>query len=310
MKKTFAVCFTFFMSLLLVLSGSTSANASPKAKVKGYTIYKTKIKKITENKYHDWVIKGTTKAPNKAKIIATPNNRSNLNYGETAAESKSGAAWAKVKNNKFTAVVSPVSISNTVNEKSGQKIKAQIFAIKNYKKKWTKPSISKKVVKKAKNNFSPVTLTISASQAKYDNNLGKDSSSSATSNGSSSENEIGAADNTVYGKLTDKVKKMASGSYSDKELDYVTYGAPDKIIDTVKLDFRQVPLDPNVDQESIDEHITDFMEDDARKVQTIDADKMIYQSDKISKKYVVELTRNSNGEVTMIIILRGDVNGY
>lgn len=103
---------------------------------------------------------------------------------------------------------------------------------------------------------------------------------------------------------------MPSGSYQDKELDYVVYGAPDKVISTAKLDFRQVPLDPDLDQEDINEHISDFMEDDAKKIQTIDSDTLIYQSNKINKKYVVKLTHNSDGEITMIRILRGDINGY
>lgn len=210
MKKSHTIWFTAFASLLLALSVTTGANAKSKVKVKGYTLYKTKITKISENEYHDWVVKGTTKAPNKTKIMATPISRKNLNYGETSAESKKGASWAKVKNHKFTAAISPVSTTATVKEHPGQKTKTQIFAIKNYHKKWTNASVPKKVVKKVKSNFTPINLVLSESQANYDNNLGKKSSDSSSS---TSSHESTAT------KFENKLNKLNKGSAQSAEYD-------------------------------------------------------------------------------------------
>lgn len=115
--------------------------------------------------------------------------------------------------------------------------------------------------------------------------------------------------NNVYGKLTHKTKKTAGGLRRDKSMTYVYYGTgTHKTINIVKENFKNLPLNDKLDSEVINEHISDFMEKDATKVGT-DADgKIIYSSSKINKKYLVEFTRNNNGDITRITIFRGDLN--
>lgn len=125
---------------------------------------------------------------------------------------------------------------------------------------------------------------------------------------SASKKYIGSKNN-VYGKLTNKTKKQTGGLRKDKTLTYVSYGVdPDKTIDVVKEDFRDLPLDTNLDKESLDEHITDFMEKDAVQTSTTNDGDLIYSSSKIGKSYLVKLTKNTNGEITWIRIFRGDRN--
>ncbi|WP_137597405.1 hypothetical protein [Paucilactobacillus kaifaensis] len=113
--------------------------------------------------------------------------------------------------------------------------------------------------------------------------------------------------NNVYGHLTSKTKKSGI-LYKDKDLTYVKYAVgKHKVINVVKEDFRNMPLDPNLDQESISEHIADFMEKDAVKVGSENGND-IYHSNKINKDYRVEEQKNSKGEITFIIISRQDVN--
>lgn len=113
--------------------------------------------------------------------------------------------------------------------------------------------------------------------------------------------------NRVYGHLTNKTKKSGT-LYKDKDLTYVKYAVgKHKAINVVKEDFRNMPLDPSLDQEAISEHVSDFMEKDAVKVNTENGNE-IYHSNKINKDYRVEEQKNSKGEITLLIISRQDVN--
>ena len=115
--------------------------------------------------------------------------------------------------------------------------------------------------------------------------------------------------NNVYGKLTHKVKKLPGGLYKDKSMSYVYYGKDsDKTINVVKEDFRKLPLNDQLDSESISEHTTDFMENDAVQSGKDENGNLIYSSAKIGKKYLVKYTRNTNGDISRITIFRGDLN--
>lgn len=181
------------LAFIMLLGGcSSGASSSTVQKVGSHKIYTTKVNKIKENETHDWVLSGTTKAPNGAKIIVTPSDSDSINYGEVAAESTALASWAKVKNGKFTVIVDPLVLT-AEKEKAGKKIKAEVFAISNYNKSWTSSSVSKKIVSAAKKNSKSISLTISSKQEKYYKSLNSKSSSdssdsSSVSSSSSSSN--------------------------------------------------------------------------------------------------------------------------
>ncbi|MFT9412157.1 hypothetical protein [Liquorilactobacillus hordei] len=174
------------LSFIMLLGGCSSGAASSTVKKVGsHKIYTTKVNKIKENETHDWVLSGTTKAPNGTKIIVTPSDSDSINYGEVAAESTAGASWAKVKNGKFTVVVNPLVLT-VDKEKAGKKIKAEVFAISNYNKSWTSSSVSKKIVSAAKKNSKAISLTISSKQEKYYKSLNSESSSDSSDSSSTS----------------------------------------------------------------------------------------------------------------------------
>lgn len=184
MKKGFIL--GSILAFIMLLGGCSSGTASSTVKeVGGHKIYTTKVNKVKENDTHDWVLSGTTKAPNGTKIIVTPSDSDSVNYGEVAAESTAGASWAKVKNGKFIVVVDPLVLTID-KEKAGKKIKAEVFAISNYNKSWTSVSVSKKIVSAAKKNSKPVSLTISSKQEKYYKSLNSESSSDSSDSSSAS----------------------------------------------------------------------------------------------------------------------------
>lgn len=170
-------------------TSNTAKNYS--ARVGNYTIYKTKISKITDNGNGNWKISGKTNAPDNSKIIATVSNKNNINYGEISAESIKLASWAKAKGKKFTVIVDSVGITNAEKPKAGNTTKTLIFAIKNYDKSWDKSQVSSKIVKKA-NKFGSVNLTITKKQSKYLAGIksGLNDSSSSIGSYSSSSNSI------------------------------------------------------------------------------------------------------------------------
>lgn len=179
------------VAFLLTSCGESKSNASSGVKVGNQSLYSTKIGKVTEDSNNNWVLSGTSKAPNGAKIIVTPANTESLDYKQVSAESKSLASWAKVENGKFTVLVDPVELIDG-DESQGQTIKTIVFAISNYNKAWTKSQISGKIASTAKKNFNTKVLTVSSKQASYYSSLGKDSSSSSTSSESSSSSSSSA----------------------------------------------------------------------------------------------------------------------
>ncbi|GEK28621.1 hypothetical protein [Furfurilactobacillus siliginis] len=159
----------------------------------------------------------------------------------------------------------------------------------------------------------PSASFISSDESK-DNQYTTASSSSSTSftdNASSATapNHYSGSNNLVYGKLTTDVKSLPGGAFKDKSMTYVTYGVDkDKTIDVVKENFSDLPLDPQLDSDSIDEHIHDFMERDAAKISSPSDNQDIYLSPSINKKYQVDFTKNDDNNITMIIIRREDIN--
>lgn len=130
----------------------------------------------------------------------------------------------------------------------------------------------------------------------------------SVTNGSSSENNSNkGSNNKIYGQLTAKGENLSDGAYKDNNLNYVTYGVnSDMSINVVKEDFSDLPLDPKLDAHAINEHVHDFMEDDASKAPTISDEDSSYYSEIIDKSYQVHFEKNDKGEIINIKIFKQD----
>ncbi|WP_461240478.1 hypothetical protein [Paucilactobacillus sp. N302-9] len=145
-------------------------------------MYATQVTNVSENKDHYWVIEGTTKAPNKSKVMVTATKKSNFNYGSQEGESTAEASFAKVKNGKFRVTADPVNINNASTGKVGQKTPVAVFATTAVKGDWTDSNLPKKWKNE---HFKPIDLTMSQAQADYMNDDDSDSSDNKTKDSSS-----------------------------------------------------------------------------------------------------------------------------
>lgn len=196
MKKFGLFIATTLVALGMVGTSNVSA-AKYVAKYHQSKIYKTKIKKIKSTDDGDWIISGTSKAPNKAKIIVASANNDDYEFVENSASSDGMGTWAKVKHGKFTAHVNGVTYSKDT-AKSGDTAKVKILAITKYKKDQI-DDLPEKLAKKLK-KIKSTTLTYSASQANYLNSLDDSSSDDDTSIDSSSSEESSSetTESTTY----------------------------------------------------------------------------------------------------------------
>lgn len=194
--------------LILIVSvlGLSSKNTTAHAK-SGQTVYKLKISSVKVDDMSNWEIKGTTSAPDGAKLFATYGDETDSDsFGVNAAVSKSTTSWSKVVNGKFTMLVDPLTLHYESNYKSGEKIKAYLFAITKLSGDVSKYSVEPKISSSLKTAISKsikaTSLEMSSSQADYYNKLGNsDSSSSSSSTAESSsvaESSSSSDDPTSY----------------------------------------------------------------------------------------------------------------
>lgn len=151
--------------LTFILSGCGSKVSSGK-----YDIYKVKITKISTNDSGEWVIKGKTKAPNGAKLVAL--NKDDRSFKDENAAQSDDLNWSKVENGNFETYVDGSTLTDKV--KAGTTINVNIFAITNYHKE-RENSIPNNVIKAYEQNFKSTKLTISSSQSKYLKSVDRDS---------------------------------------------------------------------------------------------------------------------------------------
>lgn len=193
--------------LIISLSHGLGNGTAESKKVGNYQIYKVKVTSIKRDSYHNWLVRGTTSAPNGAKIMVTPYDETSLMYGELSSESPTLASWEKVNNGKFAVLADPVGLTNAVNPSAGSRTKVSIFAITNYHKPWTEPSVSKRIVRAA-NSFGYTHLTVDSNMANYIKSLGSkkkshSDSSDSTSSSSSTSNDSTASSSSSVNYRTD-----------------------------------------------------------------------------------------------------------
>lgn len=124
------------LPIILSMVLLTSCGNKYVAKVRNQEIYKTNIKKVSHNDMGDWVLSGTTNAPEDSKVLVTVYDKESDEYGANGSESaKSPATLAIVQDGKFKVNVNPVILTDRVDQKIGGKTKLLVFAVKNYNRK-------------------------------------------------------------------------------------------------------------------------------------------------------------------------------
>lgn len=205
-------------SLFLVACGQQTAKSG------NHTIYDVKPTKVT-TKDDEWIIRGTTDAPDGTKIVAVPSNSvgDDLNGSEKTGYD---LGFPKVKDGKFKISLSVMDASDSTNYKTGKKDKVAIFAVTNYTKKYDH-EVAGNLIDAFNDKFDPTTLKITSSQSKYMKSLDdndesddttSDSSNDATTSSSSSESSSSSVDTTSYQAVTYDQIARTPDDYQDKEV--------------------------------------------------------------------------------------------
>lgn len=250
MKKIVTLLAT--CTLIILLAGCGNKITS-----KNNDIYKVDVTKVTSDD-GDWIIEGTTKAPDGSRIIAT--SPSDMATGENTATTEDDSS-VKVEDGKFTTYIDPIDVMDTDNAKKGKKAKLYLFAVTNYKKK-NDDMIPKRLLKTYKSNFDLIDLSLSSKQAKYFNDLGSDvdkdtdesintesdSSESSSTNQSDDTNSNFEKATKFESQLNTSIEK-SHGAISDVKCDIdpttgeiksVTFVVDDSILDAPDSDIQKV----------------------------------------------------------------------
>lgn len=218
-KKIWILISAVALTVLLITTIIVGFNSDKsKFSVKnGQTIYKVKVTSTKVNDASDWEIKGTTSAPDGAKLFATYGDETNdEEYGVNAASSTSLTSWSTVHNGKFTMIVSPLFLHYEKEYKSGKNISAYLFSITGLSGKLSKystePKISNDLKSAIAKNIKKTNLSLSDSQASYYNSLGKSEESSSSEDSSES----------TSSSSSESSSSSSSSSVSDNASDYQT----------------------------------------------------------------------------------------
>ncbi|WP_225428288.1 Ltp family lipoprotein [Levilactobacillus enshiensis] len=171
---------TAIVALIAVVTFSFKASESnASVNVDGYKLYKTTVTSTKTNESGDWIVKGTTNAPDDAKIIALTAD----NYDSIGSSTTNILDWAKVKNGKFTTAVSAY---NAIDKpyKNGRSAQASIVAIDGYS--GEKDDSLTSGLKTAILDFKKVKLTLDDALVKYCNRLSDDFKDNDDSDGNTS----------------------------------------------------------------------------------------------------------------------------
>ena len=191
-KKFLSLIGMFVVSIALVgcsNSSKSSASKNTEKHVENYKVYDTKVTSVSTYDQSDWLIKGTTEAPDGAKILVTPTSKKAYYYKENAGASKD-VELAKAKNGKFTVVGDGIDLSDSDNQVEGAKTSVNVIAVTGLKKSYEKLDyIPKKILNDFKAKYDSYDLALSAEQANYLNSLDDDDSSSSSTDSSSASSD-------------------------------------------------------------------------------------------------------------------------
>lgn len=158
---------------VLALSVTLTA-CSAGQKAGKYRVYDTKITKVSNYEQGDWIIKGTTEAPDGAKIMITPTKKAAFDYKRNGGYN-TNYSWAKAKDGKFKIIADGIYLPDLDNEDAGDKVKVRIFAVTGLKTSFSKMTrIPKSILKTVKDKFETYDLKITKKQADYFDSLDDD----------------------------------------------------------------------------------------------------------------------------------------
>ena len=275
-NKNFLGILGLLFSIMMLLTACGEDDSSTKA-VTHHTqnIYNVKISKVKSDD-GDFVVSGTTTAPDGSKILA----QGETDKDQNKAEADDDVDYGKVKDHKFTARLTADNLTEK-DIKQDLKIKVKICAVKKYDVDYDDYKITKKVRAALKSKVKTTVLTVDDKIATY---YKKDDSSSDDndSNDSDSSDEDDDSDSDE-----DDLSDEDTNDDSDSEDD-----VDDSDVDDTDDDINDSDLD--TDNEEEDEPEDDADEDssddqsadansDSDKVYTGDSSQII--GDARTKKY-------------------------
>lgn len=190
------ICFIFFFIFLVcgIVSAVTSKSSSASSKntsstYKGLRVYPVKVSKVSVNEDGDLVVKGTSKAPNGAKVLAQSLVADSTDENEASPTDLDNYGYAKIKNGKFNITLDTINLYEDTNLKIGQKVKAKIFAVVGYKVKYDDYKISTNLNKAIKKTEIPVFSYSATKKMCQALNDGSEDDSSSDADNTSETNE-------------------------------------------------------------------------------------------------------------------------
>ncbi|EHN59067.1 hypothetical protein [Oenococcus kitaharae] len=180
---------------------------------KNQTIYRVNVTSSKITRQGDYLLRGTTTAPDGSKIIATPYSRTNKHYTSVASAKNSALkSWATVHGKKFTAFIDSFDVINAKRPWVGYPTKTLVFALADYKKPFKTRKISKQIIGRAR-KYGSINLGVDNRVVQHitklndllqsiikrsHSNSSTDSSSSDDSADSSSTNEAASSSSVTY----------------------------------------------------------------------------------------------------------------
>lgn len=211
MKNKLGCIGVILLILVMLARCSACVQSNLENKVHNDGIYEVEITKVSSED-GDFILKGKTDAPDGSKILA----QGNVDKSENEAESTDYGEYAKVKNHKFSVSIDASYLSDG-DLKKGQKLKARIFAIKNYSIKFDDHKITKKVQKIISKQIYPITLTVNSGIAGYYKDDEDDSDTDDDSDSDDADSDSDKDQSRTDDKEEDKSKSESEESEDKKE---------------------------------------------------------------------------------------------
>lgn len=268
--KTSGIVFLAFIVLFLIFASIGADAESEKVTTKSNTIYSTEVDEVSVNSDHDWKIKGSTSAPDGAKILVYYDNSKDYDNNNVASNA-SGTAYAKVKDGEFEAVVDFIDLAVPVDKDTTKdaEISVKTIAVTGSLPSYEDSDEVSEGIQTAAEKFDSNELTVTSSQVKYSKSLDEDDDSESSSESSSSS----SSSSTSFKMPHDKSFYSTDITYDQiarNPKDYLGKGMTftGKVVQTIeedgKLQAMRVALNSDYDQMVYVEVSSSALKDDSR----------------------------------------------
>ena len=219
-KNGIVIVFSLLILISLILTGCTTISDQNEQNKNSLNIYKVKLTSIKPED-GDFTIKGTTNAPEGAKLFALPKNHTDKNLFQDG-----NSNWVKVgKNGKFRGIITsfyaiPGQKKNNYNVVVGDKGEVKVFAatsVKDSQENFDVPTKIRTALKKANIKYTVFTADQSLidQQAKYDDSSSDKSDAETDSSSDSTESAIKDYQSVSY---DDFARHANDSDYTDKSI--------------------------------------------------------------------------------------------